>query len=173
MIRSNFDMAKKKGEIGETIVKALIEAKGYSVYQPTTQGAHQFDMLCIKDKKMAIALDVKTKARMNHYPATGVNEQHFMEYKAFSEKHNMPFYIVFVDEGDGRIYGNSLEELEKPQTIDGVSYPHIITNKWGKKIRIWPLCNMSEIATLDGDDAERLVKLSQRNHEYMPMEAAP
>ena len=58
MTRPNFEVALKKGAVGETIVRRILEQKGWVVYQPMTDGAHCFDMLSIKDKKSAIAIDV-------------------------------------------------------------------------------------------------------------------
>ena len=162
MTRTSFEQALKKGGAGEAIIKQYLESKGWVVYQPTTGGAHCFDMMSIKDKKTAIALDVKAKARMNKYPATGVNLTHFNEYKNFSEKHSMPFWIIFVDEMQMSIYGNSLDELEKPITVDGVRYPMTMYSK----LRLWPLVNMKIIATITKEQAAQLKELNQRNYNY-------
>lgn len=164
MMSTVFKQALRKGSVGEQIVRAHLEGKGWVVYQPITEGAHHFDMLSIKDKKSAIALDVKTKARLNKYPATGINQKHFEEYLRFSKKHCMPFWIVFVDEMLGEVYGNTLGELEKPRTVEGNNYPLI--KCWGPPIRIWPLEAMKNIARLEDCDKSELTNLSQRNYEY-------
>lgn len=166
MTQPNFERAKAKGAVGEAIVRAMLEAKGWVVYQPQTQGAHQFDMLCIKDKNAAIAFDVKAKARMNMAACTGINQTHFDEYARFSERHNMPFWVVFVDEQLGRIYGNSLTELERPIVVDGITYPWQFLTKFGKLLRLWSLDSMKDIAPLDEASVALLADLSQRNHEY-------
>lgn len=166
MTRPSFDQAKAKGAVGESIVRNILEQKGWIVYQPMTDGAHQFDMLCIKDKKAAVAFDVKAKARMNFAACTGVNQVHFEEYQRFSERHNMPFWIVFVDELMRSVYGNSLDELERPITIDGVRYPYSKATKFGKMLRLWSLSSMKSIAGLDDVNVAKLAALSQRNHDY-------
>ena len=85
MTQKNFEIRLKKGEIGEGIVRSLLESKGWIVYCPFTKGAHAFDMIATLNKERAIALDVKAKARMNKYPATGINLDHYEQYKRFSK----------------------------------------------------------------------------------------
>lgn len=166
MTRANFDIAKDKGEIGEGIVRGYLEKAGWVVYQPMTQGAHCFDMMCIKDKRSSVAFDIKAKARMNAWAATGVNQRHFDEYKAFSDKHNMPFWIVFVDEGMAQVYGNTLDELEKPRTVDGNDYPMIKKFTGQPLIRLWPLFAMKVIQNLTADEAAALARLNQRSYAF-------
>lgn len=161
MTQRNFDIALKKGNIGEAIVKAHLERYGWCVFQPTSEGAHSFDMLCIKDKKKAIALDVKAKARMTHIHGTGIDQRHFVEYMEFSQKHCMPFYLAFVDESTGQIYGNSLHKLEEGYTEGQHYYPRMV----GKQ-RIWNLHQMNFIANIPKEKIDELKKYSQRNYEY-------
>lgn len=164
MTSRNFEIALKKGDIGERIVRAYLEAKGWVVYRPETEGPHCFDMLSIREKRTAIAIDVKAKARLNRYPATGINQKHFEEYFAFSKKHNMPFWLVFVDEMQREVYGNTIEELEKPREIDGRKYPMVM--EWKTPTRIWPLSVMKTISKLTEEHCKELVSVSQRKHEY-------
>lgn len=165
MTQRNFEIALAKGEVGEMVVRAHLEKKGWVVYKPHTEGAHAFDILAIFQKKTAIALDVKAKSRMNKYPATGINQNHFEEYLAFSEKHLMPFWVVFVDEMQRTIYGNELGALEVPRVVSGVSYPFIMKTSYSP-VRLWPLEAMKHIADLDGVTASQLVSLNQRKYEY-------
>ncbi len=165
MTQRSFEVALKKGEVGEQVVRDHLERRGWVVYKPFTPGAHCFDILCIKDKKQAIAMDVKAKSRMNKYPATGINQSHFEEYKFFSEKHLMPFWIVFVDEMQRTVYGNCISELEKPRTVAGVEYPFVLKTS-GKPVRLWPLEAMKPIASLDKTTALALSAFNQRNYEY-------
>ena len=167
MTRPSFEQALVKGAMGERIVRAVLEGAGWVVYQPMTEGAHAFDMLSIKDKDRAIAIDVKAKARMTYYHATGVNLKHFEQYKAFSERHNMPFWIIFVDEGMGAIYGNEIAELEQERrSEDGRVYPITKTDKYGKQQRLWALEGMRTIRTLSEEEINYLKHVSQRNYEY-------
>jgi hypothetical protein len=164
MTRPSFNVAREKGALGESVVRQILEASGWVVYQPMTDGPHQFDMLCIKNKRSAVAFDIKAKARMNKFPCTGVNQKHFEEYKRFSERHLMPFWIVFVDEGMRSIYGNTIEELEKPRLEGGISYPW--TPNWGTALRLWPLSAMRTIAEISEEEAAALSALSQRSYVY-------
>lgn len=161
----SFEIALEKGAEGEAIVRQILEERGWVVYQPLTEGAHAFDMMCIKDKKSAIALDIKAKARMNKWPATGVNQNHFEEYQRFSIKHKMPFYLIFVDEGIKKIYGNSIKELERPRSFNGCQYPMLVSQD---KIRIWPLIAMKTISELSENHVHKLTQFNQRNYQYSP-----
>lgn len=166
MTRPSFETALKKGEAGEMLIKAHLENNGWTVYRPVTDGAHCFDMLSIKGKKTAIAIDVKAKARMNKWPATGIDQRHFDEYQHFSQKHSMPFWVIFVDEALKKIYGNCIEELEKCRCVDGVNYPWVMPTSGGKKIRVWPLEAMKVIASISDFDATVLQGFNQRNHSF-------
>ena len=113
--------------MGEAIVTKYLKDKGYIVYSPEElQGAHGFDRLAVKDKTEVIIAEIKTKARMNRYNATGFNIKHYREYKRISRKYNIPVFIFFVDEALGRIYGNFLSVLEESYTDinDGIYYPN-------------------------------------------------
>lgn len=167
-IQKNFDVALKKGAIGELIIKQLLERKNYVVYQPMTEGAHAFDMLAIKNKESAIALDVKAKAPMNILPATGVNQKAFNEYMSFSIKHKMPFWLFFVDEANKLIYGNTLEQLELPRFLDGKNYPMEFKTKKGVLLRLWHLSTMIKIAHLNDEQVDSLKNYNQRNYNYSP-----
>jgi len=154
---TNFNLALTKGEYAEGIVRLLFEDRGYVVYQPTTSGAHAFDMMAIKDKKRCLALDVKAKARRNAYPDTGINEQHYQTYINFSRNHNMDFWVVFVDEMDGHIYGNEINSLNYP------------TPRIENSIRYFPLSNMKTLAALSDGEKDKLKSLNQRRHNYKPI----
>lgn len=161
--RANFDTAKAKGEFGERIVRRWLEQRGFVVYKPETEGAHAFDALAIKNKQRCIALDVKAKARRNLYKDTGISERHYQTYAQFSQRHKMPFWVVFVDEMQGTIYGNTLGALNEPKNVDGVDYPMRLG-----ETRFWPLENMIQIHELTYEEQEKLARLSQRNYAYAP-----
>ena len=166
MKRPSFDLSLKKGECGERIITSLLESKGFVVYKPVTNGSHAFDMLAIKDKERSIAIDVKAKSRRTHYNDTGVNQVHFECYQRFSERHLMPFWLFFVDEHLGSVYGNNIEELEKPIVDDGLCYPLVQQSSYGKAIRYWSLSSMITFGSLEQNDSEELKSISQRNYNY-------
>jgi hypothetical protein len=163
-IQRNFNKALTKGEYGEKIVRRVFEQRGFVVYKPVTDGAHAFDALAIKGKRNCIAIDVKAKAMRNKYPDTGINIRHYNLYREFSEKHNMPFWVVFVDEMKAEIYGNTLEQLDIPRTIRGLNYPWNCDHGGGT--RYWPVHCMVPIHRLSCDEVLELKQLSQRNHDY-------
>jgi len=165
MTQRNFEIALAKGEVGEMVVRRHLERKGWIVYKPHTEGAHAFDILAIFKKRTAIAIDVKSKSRMNKFPATGIEQRHFEEYRAFSEKHRMPFWVVFVDESQRTVYGNALSALEVPRFVSGTQYPFIMQTT-RSTLHLWPLDAMKHIANLDDESASQLTSLSQRNYTY-------
>lgn len=164
MTSQSFKTALAKGEYGEKIVRRILEKQGFIVYKPSTEGAHAFDVLAIKDKSRCIAMDVKAKSRRNKYPDTGINLRHYAIYRAFSEKHLMPFWLVFVDEMIGKVYGNTLDELDKSRSENGINYPMI----WGGEqgTIYWPLSAMKTFHTITEVDCLELKNMSQRSHEY-------
>jgi hypothetical protein len=163
----NCERANMNLQIAEKLVKEILEKKHWVVYEPKTDGAHAFDMLAIKDKRTCVAIDVKAKARMTYLPATGINEDHFQVYQEFSKKHNMAFWLIFVDENTNEIYGNRITELEKQRVFEGRYYPMHIRTRFGKQVRLWPLSAMIRIATLNDSEANELINMSQRNYEYV------
>jgi len=158
----------KKGNLGERIVKGYLENKGWIVYGTETSGKHPFDKLCVKDKKSIIVAEIKTKARMNNYPATGFNEEHYLEYQYIYKKYKIEIFIFFVDEKMKQIYGNKLSELEQKYT-DSKSkevYPLKIRMYDGKYVILFPLKKMKKIKNLSNEEVEELKLLSTRNYDY-------
>lgn len=165
MTRKSFELSIRKGALGEKIVRERMEAKGWVVYCPVTDGAHAFDLLAIKDKRRALAMDVKAKARLNKIPATGINQSHFETYRDFSQRHQMPFWVIFVDEWQRSIYGNSIEALERPFSSANFGlFPRV--EVWKVPIRIWHLEQMINIAPIDDALAAELEEISQRSYGY-------
>ena len=151
----------KKGNVGERLVRDYLERRGFIVYEPQTEGAHGFDKLAIINKRQAIIVECKSKARRNKYADTGINIKHLNEYQYISEKHNLPVFIFFVDEMLGKIYGNTLKELLIPRTVDGKQYP---SEENG--IIYFPLINTKDICAISNQDAETMKSHSTRTHEY-------
>jgi len=172
--QANFSTAFYKGTIGENKVADILKTDDWYIMRPPEIGRHNFDMLAVKnDGSECMMVDVKTKARLNAWPATGINQEAFECYWELSRRHNMKFWLVFVDEHQNEIYGNYLTKLEEPMHLDGQSYPRIITGSKGELLRIWSLKQMNHIAWIGGDMAEQLKIYSQRNYEYSPQEIQP
>jgi len=138
-----FEQRLSIGSLGEDIVKNYLKAQGYCVYE-TSSYPHPFDFLCFKNGKTFIA-EVKTKTIMKKYTATGIPISHYHTYKQFQDNHNIPVFIFFVDTNINAIYGNYLDELDKPTQFRGVSYP-LIMPKSG--VIVFPTANMRLIASL-------------------------
>jgi hypothetical protein len=152
----DFQKALKKGDIGEDIVTEFLEKKGWIIYRPFTKDkAHYFDMLCTLNKEKVIAIDVKTKARLNKWAAQGINIKSYNEYLNFVEMTKVNFYLIFVDDKNGQVYLADLITLKNP------IYPN-------SKIIAWKLDDMKYLFTISDEDIERLSKYDQRNYEFNP-----
>jgi hypothetical protein len=154
--RKSFDIALKKGEIGEQIIREYLESGGYIVYFPQTKNkAHYFDILATKNKEKVIAIDVKTKARLNKWAAQGINIKSYNEYMNFVEKINIPFYLVFVDDKNGDVHMANLKEL-----VNGFNpAPHIIA---------WYLKDMKYLFNIGKEKITELSEFDQRNYYFNP-----
>lgn len=145
----------KKGTIGENIIRKYLEKNGYKVYQPKTKGAHYFDMLATKNKQEVIALDVKTKARLNNYRATGIDAKHYKDYTRLINTTQLPFYIYFVDEMEGKVYKQLLNNLPEPFKLN-------------KYIVCWFLKDLIYLFDLTENEKNELKKYNSRNYLYNP-----
>ena len=166
--KDNFDIANKKGGLGEQVVREYLELKGYIVYQPATMDKpHAFDMLAVRNKTEIIIAEVKTKPHRNYYPDTGINLRHYNEYKNISEKYQLDIFLFFVDEMEEKIYGNFLSSLKKTTQIFYknriIIYPLI-----EKGICYFPLQNMILITNLDRNMADIIKQSSTRKYDYSP-----
>lgn len=157
----NFETCLAKGEYGESIVRRLFEEKGYIVYNPKTKGAHPFDIFALNTGKPCIAADVKSKPRRILYPDTGISLKHYNIYLNFSKAHSMEFWIIFVDQNSGDIYGNTISKLDVPRIIDNRTYP---LNE--DKTRYWPVKAMRFFHKLTDQEMKELNRLSQINDKY-------
>ena len=156
MRRTSFEVSKTKGEIGEKIIQEYLEGRGYVVYFPHTKDrAHYFDMLATLNKDKVIAVDVKTKARFNKWPAQGINLKSYNEYMEFVKKTNVPFLLIFVDDKSGEVHAAKITELKE------AFYPI-------KNIIAWPLKQMQHLFTLTAEQVKELSQYDQRSYEYKP-----
>jgi Holliday junction resolvase len=152
----DFQTALKKGNIGEDIVSEYLEKRGWIIYRPFTKDkAHYFDMLCTLNKEKVIAIDVKTKARLNNWNAQGINIKSYNEYVNFVKTTSVNFYLIFVDDKTGHVHLADLMNLTNP------IYPN-------NKIIAWKLDEMKHLFTISSEDIERLSKYDQRNYEFNP-----
>ena len=152
---AKFDIALKKGELGEDIIRKYLEQKGWIVYFPFTKNkAHAFDMLCTYKKEKVIAIDVKTKARLNKYAAQGIDIRSYNEYMFFKKTMNIIFLLVFVDDKNGDVHAFEIgKEMENFQI---------------GKIIFWYLKDMKFLFNIGKEKIEELSKFDQRKYVYRP-----
>lgn len=146
----------KKGNIGEYLVREYLEAKGWIIYEPITKGAHYFDKLATKNKDKVIALDVKTKARLNKWNATGIDLRHYKEYINFVKKTSIPFYLVFVDDKTGNVYSQEITKLKNPIKVNNF-------------IIAWNLEQMKLLFNIGKEKIKELEKFDTRNYKFNPI----
>jgi Holliday junction resolvase len=152
----NFHIALKKGELGEQIIRNYLEERGWVVYCPFTKDkAHYFDMLCTYNKEKVIAIDVKTKARLNKWNAQGINIKSYNEYLNFQNTTHVNFYLIFIDDKTGDVH---LADLSKLQN-------HIYINN---NIIAWNLNDMQFLFKISDKEIQELSKYDQRNYDFNP-----
>jgi hypothetical protein len=155
----------KKGNLGEKIVLGILEQKGYIVYQSITDKAHAFDFLAIKDKKIFKIAEIKSKARLNKFNATGINIKNYEEYLHIYETQKIDTILFFVDEHpkEKRIYCQQLSELMKDKTIDKIKYPN---TKIVNGIILFSLNDMIHVKDLSDNEINELIGFSSRKYNY-------
>lgn len=152
----DFNTALQKGEIGEQIIREYLENKGWIVYFPFTKGSHYFDMLCTLNKEKVIAIDVKTKARLNKYAAQGINKNHYLQYMNFVNTSKVPFYLIFVDDKTGDVHCAEISKLTNEIEIN-------------EKIIAWNLEQMQFLFNIGEDNIKKLTAFDQRNYDFNPL----
>mgnify|MGYP000633671880 FL=1 len=111
-----------------------------------------------------VIVEVKTKARMNKFYATGFDLRSYKYYKSIRDKYNIPLYCFFVDEQLGEVYGNKLNILEENYKDNkGIIYPN---TKIVNNIILFSLDKMKTIHTLTMQQKENIKKHSTRNYNY-------
>lgn len=154
----SFEIALKKGDLGECIITKILEDKGWVVYRPFTKDkAHYFDMLCTKNKDKIIAIDIKTKARLNNWNAQGINIKSYDQYINFVKTTNINFYLIFIDDKLGYVHMIDITKLKNP------IYPN-------NEIIAWEVSQMKHIYTLCENDIKELTKYDQRKYNFNPNE---
>ena len=165
----NFEKQLKKGNLAESIIIPRMEFAGWICYKAVTQGAHWIDVIAFKGKGIGkMGVDIKSKSKMllaPHINCTGINQQHFEEYKKFNDE-LYPVWLIFIDDNDGEIYGNTLDNLEIVKEENNRKYPTIINDgRDGRQIRIWHYSSMQRLGYITSEEKEMLKKLSQKENK--------
>lgn len=153
----------KKGTYGENLVKQYLHDNGYLLYTLDKPDIHPFDFLAVKKYDDLMFVEIKTKARMNKYYATGIDTYRYNNYTHLFELYQIPIFLFFVDEHpeEKRIYGNFLHILSRSGEVNGEIYPMILKN-----ITLFHLSTMKDIIRLSDSDCAILQKYSTRTHNY-------
>lgn len=164
----SFGNTVKKGDIGESIVKRIVKNMGFLVYSVENEGSHPFDFILVHRESFKMMLfDVKTVARRNKYDDNGLDLDDWNYYWEWKKKTGLDFFILFVDEMLEKVYGNRIEELNKPyyDKKRNIVYPLIYRGEYSSKIYL-PLSRMKHIADISSEEAEYIRSFAQRNHAY-------
>lgn len=145
----------KKGYIAENIIANLLVHEGYQVYMLFNEESHAFDMIINwRDDKLIRFVDVKCKARLESSNSTGIDYKYYQEYIDYTKLYNADFFLMFVDEKEGKVYGQSLRVLDETHSfrLDGMIY--------------WDLENMITFRNLTDAEIVELSQYNQRNPSY-------
>jgi hypothetical protein len=148
------------------LVDAHLFSGGIVPYGPLLGKAHPFDRLCAsQDKKNLFIVEVKSKARRNYYPDTGVDVRHYEDYMHIKATYAIPVFIYFVDEMLMRVYGGEIGWLSCSRTVAHkgrqLNYP---LRQGG--IIYFPLEAMTTLCPIEADAAKQLKALSTRAYAY-------
>lgn len=159
----NNSIQPKKGSYGENLVKQYLRNNGYQLYTLENPGPHPFDLLAVKKYNNLMFVEVKAKARMNKYYATGIDTYWYNNYTNLTELYQIPLFLFFVDEHpkEKRIYGNFLHILSRSVEVNGETYPLIL-----KDITLFHLSTMKDIIKLSDSDCAILQQYSSRSYDY-------
>ena len=155
----------KKGDFGEKVVRESLESKGYVIYKAITSGAHAFDFLAVKNKKIFLIAEVKSKARFNKYECTGFDVRSLNEYIFIMEQQKIDVVLFFVDEHpkEERIYCQKLSILMEEKKVNFIKYPNFDIAK-GKVL--FSLSDMVTVRKLKKEEIDMLKKYSSRTYDY-------
>lgn len=159
----------KKGTLGESIVIETLK-KLFPEYDILTQNikdkAHWVDLILMNKINNDIKyIEVKTKARLNKYPMTGIDYKHYQEYIRLNKK-GIDVIIFFVDDKLGDIHYLPVSkaiELENQNKIKILDFKQRNINK---KTICWFLEDMKFITNISKDQIDKLTKLDERNHNF-------
>ena len=148
----------KKGAIGEIIILDYLEKNGYECYTAYNQNkAHKCDIIVFNKKNEIVFVDVKTKAKLNKYNATGINTYSYNNYKKIMNETGKNFFVFFVDEN-----AKDIHLLDLSNCSDGF---HLVQNY---SITYWKLEEMIKISdNLDENICKQIKDLNTRNYKYL------
>ena len=157
----------KKGEIGEGIIINMIKNSypNYDILKHSIKDkAHWIDIIIMNKKNNDIRfVEVKTKARMNKFPMTGIDLKHYKEYLKLYLKTKIEILIYFIDDKIGNIYLLPISKAIELENQDKYK-----TFKNGEII-CWFLDDMKYIKKISENKIKELTKYDERNYEFKPL----
>jgi len=144
------------GNHGETYLSEFAASVGCRAYKPAMDGSNPVDSLtACKNKKThkwsVASIEIKTKAKMIYYNATGVDTKDWIEYQQFP----VPVYILFVDYLKGAIYGQWTSKLT----------PVEIKYNSKEPLTFFNLNQMEEYRKLSKEEILQLKQLENSNYK--------
>lgn len=141
----------KQAEVAEKIVKEYLDYKEYMTYSPDNKKRpHCFDFVCTYKKDKVFFVDVKFKQNSTFAKGRagqhhGINVETYNEYLDFIKITSSPFFLVFVDLKEEKVYKVELLKLTNPAFV-------------GKKGEIvcWNIEQMEMLFKLSPQHIERL-----------------
>lgn len=162
----NLDQVQK-GDIGEELVAHELTRRGYNVMKPFFDSKpHLIDLYAYTDAGGFYA-DVKTKARMNKWEATGIDANDFKKYLKLAKKNKV--VLFFVDEMLKSVYYCMVEEAAKECVVDGIKYPNYdLLGHLRPPVVLFPLKIMKQLCDINEKLVAEIKKKSEktRNYEY-------
>lgn len=139
----------KYGNVGERIVRELLDKKHYK-YTQNTHPHHDFDFLVVDHiHKHVLAVDVKTKRPFLKYPhLQSCDANDFAKYLKIEHS-----YIIMVDVFNKKVYGQFVKILDRYHgtLLDGT--------KMGEfKVVTFPIDKFDFLKHLTDEEVEELLK---------------
>jgi len=159
----------KKGTLGEFIIIDIIKNL-FPEYDILTNNiknkAHWIDMILMNKTNNDIKyIEIKTKARLNQYPMTGIDFRHYQEYLKLNEKGN-DVIIIFLDDKIGDIHFLPISKAIELESQDKVKIFPFKQKNINKKTICWFLEDMKFITKISKKDINKLSKLDERNYNF-------
>jgi hypothetical protein len=155
-----------KGNYAETLVKDTLKKLNMKVYYLDEENeSHDYDFeVYNKTTREHFMADIKSKGRRKWFSDNGCMSEAFALYQNISAERNMRFFLFFVDDITGSIYGQDIAVLAKEKLDShGIKYPRWENNA---KFVYFSLEDMVKLRDLTKEEIEIVASLTHRNPEY-------
>lgn len=160
----------RKGQYGESLIKPILKAKGWHLYEPdkTDNTAHLVDFFGykMKDKMELKAFEVKSRPAMLYYQATGIDNNKIEAYN-FIHEQGIDLVFFFIDETSGNIltsnYKTMLTESIQQELLKTIFYPNKDILK-KQRITLFTTRTMKCIGKITKEQQDTLKSLTNSNY---------